>query len=180
MKTNRIILALIAGFQAFSFADHVQQGSFGYSLSKEWSDIGQISSLDFNLRLNDSSKVGFELGTGLAFASITERDGFVEDYLAWQGSVKFGYYSDVSVYGELGLDLGEALLTSWIPDDCNDSDRYTDDDHCNDVDGFIGFGAGFHHEHLDVNFFARYRWMNGLFLEDTSDIFTGVELSIRF
>ena len=144
------------------------------SASRETADIGEISSVYLSATLADSvSNVGMRFSTGLNFADIINSYGETDSYVAWDIAMKFGYFSDLSFYVEGGFDLGEALV-----DDSNENEEY--DEGFDNVDYFLGAGTGLTLENLGLNFFGRYRHLNGLYLEDTSEWFTGMEFSIYF
>ncbi|PAJ74838.1 hypothetical protein CJF42_08510 [Pseudoalteromonas sp. NBT06-2] len=43
--------------------------------------------------------------SAIGYGDITDKTGDNNHYLTWDTSVKFGFFSDISIYGEVGLDL---------------------------------------------------------------------------
>ena len=146
------------------------------SASRESSDIGEISSVHLSAILaNPSSKIGIQVSTGLNFADILNYNDELHSYVAWDVILKFGYFSNLSIYVEGGFDLGEAIV-----EDVSGSDEDWEDDDFNSVDGFLGVGAGLILDNIGINLYARYRHLNGPYLDDTSDWFSGMEFSVYF
>ncbi|WP_144392547.1 hypothetical protein [Pleionea sediminis] len=166
------LLLILGACSTASFAE----STVGFSLSREHADIGNIASFNIYSQFTDSrTNFGYQLGTGLSAAEITDYDGYVDHYTAWEGFGRIGFFSDVSLYLEAGIDIGEML---WLDDDHHHDHYY--DEHHNDVDNFIGAGFGLSQDHFDLRVFSRYRYIDGYNLHDNQDVFTGVEFSLHF
>ncbi len=126
--------------------------------------------------INSDTKLGFELSTSFNNAEVRATDGYIEDYFAWQGSAKFGLFSNFSAYVELGLDLTELLFHDLRYDV---HDEYYDDYH-DDIDSFVGVGAGVKAGPLKFEAFSRLREIDSQYWEAESEVFTGAQLSIIF
>ena len=124
---------------------------------------------------NSHSNWGIGLTTTFSNAEVRTEDGYIEEYFAWEGSVRFGHFSQVSIYGEVGIDLTEMLFHDL---------RYDHDDYHNeyhdDLDAYVGVGAGFNLGPLKVEAFTRLREIDSLYWEARSSHFTGVQFSINF
>jgi len=137
---------------------------------------------------NAETNFGYQLNTSLNNANILATDGYREDFLAWQGSVKFGYFSDVFIYGEVGIDLGELLFHDLRYDhDGYHSDYYYDLDtnsgsyeYEDNIDAFFGIGAGLNSGPLRLEAFVRLREIDGKYWEARSENFSGLQISINF
>jgi hypothetical protein len=103
-------------------------------------------------------------------------DDYIEDYIAWQGPAKFGLFSNISVYAELGLDLTELIFHDLRYDH---HDEYYDDYHDN-IDAFVGVGAGVKAGPLKFEAFSRLREIDSQYWEAELEVFTGAQLSISF
>jgi len=125
---------------------------------------------------NPDTKLGFEFSTSFNNAEIRATDGFIEDYFAWQGSAKFGLFSNISVYAELGVDLTE-LLFHDLRYDVHDENF---DEFHDDIDAFVGVGAGLKAGPFKLEAFTRLREIDSRYWEAESEVFTGAQLSISF
>ena len=125
---------------------------------------------------NPDTKLGFEFSTSINNAEVMATDGFIENYFAWQGSAKVGLFSNISVYAELGVDLTE-LLFHDLRYDVHDEyyNEYQDD-----IDAFVGVGAGLKAGPLQFEAFTRLREIDSRYWEAESEVFTGAQLSISF
>ncbi len=170
-KKIGVLILIFASCASFA------KSTFGVSVSRENADIGNISTFNFYSQFTDPrTKLGYQLGTGLSAAEITDFDGYVDHYTAWEGNVRVGLFSEVSIYLEAGIDIGELLVI----DDHHDHYHSPYDDHHNEVDNYFGAGFGLSQEHIDIRVFSRYRYIDGSNLHDNQDVFTGVEFSLHF
>lgn len=125
------------------------------------------------------SNLGFQLNTSLGYAEVLAEDGYLEEFTSWEASARFGYFSNISVFVEFGIDLAEALFEDF---------RYDNDDHCHydeycyqdDVDGFIGVGAGVKAGPIQVDGFVRAREIDSRYWEAESEVFSGIQVSLNF
>lgn len=170
---RKIGLCFVMLISTVSYAD----STFGVSVSREVSDIGDINTINFYSEFTfPRSDFGYQLGTGLSSAEITDFDGWVDHYTAWEGNVRIGLFSEISLYLEAGIDIGELLVV----DDRHDHYHHHYDDHHNEVDNYLGAGFGISQRHVDIRVFSRYRFIDGIELHDNQDVFTGVEVSLHF
>ena len=125
------------------------------------------------------SNLGFQLNTSLGYAEVLAQDGFLEEYTSWEASVRFGYFSKISFFAEFGIDLGEAIFDDY---------RYDRDDYCyydeycyqDDIDGYLGFGAGIKAGHVSIEGIIRAREIDSHYWEAESEIFSGLQVSLNF
>jgi hypothetical protein len=147
--------------------------------------------------LNSETHFGIAVNSAIGNAQVTDIYGYQHDYIAWDFGVKFGYFSDVFIYAELGFDLGELILSDRDGED--DYERYDSDnlvidlidalardnhrrryDHENDVDAYFGAGIGVKLNQVVVEGFARYRQIDGEYWKADNQVFTGVKLTLAF
>jgi len=133
----------------------------------------------------NESNLGFQVNTSFNNAEVLTTDGFTEEYFAWQGSMKFGYFSRVSVYAEVGIDLTELLFHDLRDDDHDgyDYDYYDDHHHSHysdNIDAFIGIGAGIQTGPIKFEAFTRLREIDSQYWEADSEAFSGIQISINF
>ncbi len=103
-------------------------------------------------------------------------DGYIEEYIAWQGAARYGIFSMFSVYAEVGLDLTEYLFHDLH---YGDHEEHYEEPH-NDIDVFVGAGAGIRAGHLMLQVFTRLRAIDSSRWEAESGVFNGAQLSISF
>lgn len=124
--------------------------------------------------INPDTKLGFEFSTSFNNAEVRATDGYIENYFAWQGAARFGFFSNLSIYAELGVDLTEFLFNDLRYDY---HDGYYDEYH-DDIDAFVGVGAGLKAGPLKIEAFSRLREIDSLYWEAESEVFTGIQASI--
>ncbi len=123
---------------------------------------------------NPDTKLGFEFSTSFNNAQVRATDGYIENYFAWQGSAKFGLFSNLSIYAELGVDLSELIFHDLRYDY---HDEYNNDYH-DDVDAFVGIGTGLMAGPLKIEAFSRLREIDSRYWEAEAEVFSGFQLSI--
>ncbi len=141
---------------------------------------------------NKENNFGVEILTSIANAEVIDTTGINQKYIAWEVGAKFGYFSKVFIYAELGFDFGEFALQSRGEDsECNDQNEnneldFTDfitnkvDDDANDIDGYIGVGAGYDFGHFQLEAFTRYRSIDGEYWKADNQHFVGIRASVSF
>lgn len=149
--------------------------SFYYTYESNGKDY--ITGVGTSITFKDSqTNLGFGVSSSLNYAEVRATDGYLEDYFAWEAALRFGYFSKLSIYGEVGIDLTEALFHDL---------RYHDDDHYydeyeDDVDAYFGAGIGINFGRLRVEGFSRLREIDSRYWEAESEVFSGVQVSINF
>ena len=184
-----------------SFANTMN--NIGFFLKTEINDEDYINGIGTELWLtNDSSSVGIAINTSIGNAEVTDTLNIQHSYLAWDLGIKFGYFSDVFVYAELGFDFGEMVLSDKDKDrydndlnfsdflafivvdgfrDYRDYDDYYESyDSSNDIDGYIGSGVGIKFDNIVLEGYARYRQIDGEYWQADSQIYSGVKLTLLF
>ena len=161
-----------------SKADSTTDGRVFYSYESNGADF--ISAVGIGTLQKDlHSNLGFQLNTSIGYAEVLAEDGYLEEYATWEASVRLGYFSNISLFVEFGVDLGEALLDDY---------RYDHDDYCHsdeycyedDVDAFVGAGAGLRAGPLQIDAFVRAREIDSRYWEAESELFSGVQVSLNF
>lgn len=158
----------------------LEKSSARFFTSYESNGHDFIQGIGTGFTFKDSkSKLGFQLNTSLNYAEVTATDGYLEDFFAWQGSVKLGLFSDISVYVEAGVDLTELFFDDLRYDHDDYHDEYYDDYHDN-IDAFVGIGAGLKAGPLKIELFSRLREIDSRYWEAEAEVFNGVQFSINF
>lgn len=183
---------VMALFLAAFNANASQASKLGIFVKNEVNGDDYISGIGAEVWLtNRDSNFGMSVLSSIGKAEVTDREGDQHDYLAWEAGFKFGYFSDIFAYAEVGFDLGELAFQDrdenhhyrvFYNDDDNDyvvANRSHHDD-SNDIDGYIGVGAGFKIEHLQIEAFTRYRQIDGEHWKADSQAYTGAKLSVVF
>lgn len=126
--------------------------------------------------VNSETNIGYQLTTSLSNAEVIATDGLVEDYFAWEGGIKFGLFSNISIYAEAGIDLTELLFHDLRYDH---HDFYYDEYHDN-VDMYLGVGAGIQAGPIRITAFSRTREVDSKYWEAESEVFSGIQFSLNF
>ena len=149
---------------------------FSYEANGEY----YISSIGIGTTFKKSgSDIGFQLNTSLGSYNVISKEGEPKDYTSWDVSAKFGYFSRTSFYIEAGFDMAETLAIGLRSNDngsCFD-EQFCDNDN---VDSFLGLGAGVELGELQLDGFFRYRNIDSPAWESKIDTFTGIQISIKF
>jgi len=137
----------------------------------------KISSVGVAQRIRFAySDMGAQATTNISYAEVITEDGYLEEFMAWEVGVKFGYFSDVSFYIEAGIDLSEALLNDNRNDDC----CYDYYDQHNSPDGYAGAGIGFQLSKASIELSARARKIDSERWQSAAYVFYGAQLTIEF
>jgi hypothetical protein len=174
-----IILFSLISTQALANhnSSNIKQGSSRIFTSYETSGQDYIYGIGIGKTFKlKNSDFGYQLNTSLNWAEVTATDGFIEEYIAWQGAVKLGLFSTISVYAEFGIDLSEALFGDFRYDD----DDYRYDYYTDDIDAFVGIGAGFKAGPIKIEAISRLREIDSRYWEAREEVFTGMQFSINF
>lgn len=101
-------------------------------------DLIILVGIEFMVK-NNYSNFGVVFIMVLGLVEVFIKKGDWEIFFILDSGIKFGYFSDFFVYGEVGLDLIEFVFY----DDWKDYD-YSDcyDDDYNNIDGYVGVGMG--------------------------------------
>jgi hypothetical protein len=119
------------------------------------------------------------------------------DFTNLDVSMRFGKFSELSVYGEVGFALDDIITDVLLDDDDNDFDYYPNQRE-NDAklpDLFIGIAGGFEQKSWSLTAFGHYRYLpsfedeylrltaanpNPVADADVHQMFAGVEFALRF
>lgn len=190
IKIRNITTTLILFFCAFSC---VAQDKVSIFITNEYQSEDQIIGVGVSGLLKSSeSNFGVEILSSISTAEVIDTKGFNQDYIAWEVGAKFGYFSKVFIYAEVGFDFGELVLQSRGEDsEYDDQDRNIEidfadfidrslDDQANDIDGYIGVGAGYDFGHFQLEAFTRYRQIDGEYWKADNQVFVGIRASVSF
>lgn len=185
---NLGLLALLISSNVFAVEDKTSVFA-----THEINGQSKITSIGVGINLkNASNHFGGMVSMSLGKAEIVTSKLKVEDYLAWELGGKIGFFSDVSLYLEAGVDLGELFGRDHL-----DEDRYYDhsfslyeydepyDSHShhtiNDsLDAYIGIGGGIDFGHTQINGHVRMRQIDSEHWTALDDVYSGVTLSFSF
>ena len=183
LKNSSLSVLSLLGFCLLSFisnayADHLNESEDASvrlftTYEANGSDYIQGIGIGF-ANINPDTKLGFEFSTSFNNAEVRATDGYIENYFAWQGAARFGLFSNLSIYAELGVDLTE-LLFHDLRYDYHDGyyDEFRDD-----IDAFVGVGAGLKVGPLKIEAFSRLREIDSRYWEAEAEVFTGIQASI--
>ena len=173
-----IILVWLSLFPFLASAEHLNSNSVDSRIFYSYESNGEdfISAVGIGTTFKDaSSNIGVQFNTSLGRAEVLAQDGYLEEYLSWEASAKFGFFSTISFYVEGGFDILEAIAA-----DIRDDDFERDYDDENDLDSFIGMGLGFRSGALSIEGFVRLREIDNEYWEAEAETFSGLQVSFNF
>ncbi|WP_091989267.1 hypothetical protein [Pseudoalteromonas denitrificans] len=145
---------------------------------------GNDSIVSFGLEVplkKSHSNFGAYVTSALGYAEVTDKTNHQNNFLTLDTGLKFGYFSDISIYGEVGIDLFDTFLNGEVFDSEKDDDEYdyhNTKSHDSDVDGYIGVGIGIDLKPIKVEAFTRIRQIDSHAWEAKEHIFSGIQVSI--
>ena len=157
-------------------------------IKSEFNDTDSIYAIGASVLIKDNtSNIGISINSSIGPATVNDQDGFKQDYIAWEGGVKFGYFSDIFVYAEAGLDLAEFILDDRDEEDYehfhyNDHHEHGHNEYeeSNDIDAYIGVGVGINFGHVQLETFARLRQIDGQHWKADNNVYSGIQASLSF
>jgi hypothetical protein len=137
-----------------------------------------------------NSYLGFSVNSSIGYARVTDTYDYKHGFIAWEGGIKVGYFSDFSLYAEFGVDLAELAFNDRSDDDYPhnnkayntdfENDNFDHRDSQNDLDGYIGIGSSFMIEQIKITGFIRFREISGYHWQAKNNTFSGIELAAVF
>jgi hypothetical protein len=118
-----------------------------------------------------------EVVTSLNSVTVLDTDGYQNDYLGLDLGLRFGYFNDVFLYFEGGIDMFEAIFEHEEDEPIFHSDNYYDS---NTIDGYAALGAGIQAGNLRIEGFVKARHIDADYWEADKTIFYGMKLSLAF
>ena len=118
-----------------------------------------------------------EVVSSLNAFNVVDRLGTEQEFYSWDLGFRFGYFGDIFVYVEAGLDLFELTFENLRDDDYR-SNNYNDSS--NDLDGYAAIGLGFQVAQLRIEGFVKARQIDGDHWEANKTAFYGVQASFVF
>jgi len=186
------IMVLICCTLLFSFSSYAKKSNdYIVYLHHDANDSDYYSSVGVEIihrQLN--SNFGFSVTSSFGYARVMDTYENHHSFIAWEGGMKLGYFSNFSLYAEFGVDLIELAFNDRSDDDYphihktyntdfeNDNFDYRDTD--NDTDGYIGIGSSIMFEQLKVTGFIRLREISGYNWQAQNHTFSGIELAVVF
>ncbi|WP_284246130.1 hypothetical protein [Thalassotalea insulae] len=167
-------------------------------MKSEFNGDDYINGIGTELWLTDNlSNLGLAVSSSLGKGKVKDTEGWQQEFISWDFGIKYGYFSDVFAYVEVGVDLSELILQDRDEDEYDERHydgelvieiadamlfgesrkRYDQD---NDVDAYLGAGLGVKLEHFAIEAFSRYRQIDGEYWKADNQVFTGVKLTVFF
>lgn len=185
-------IVVLLSFSVTTFA--ATSESLGFFIKTEFNDDDYINGFGTEAWLtNNTSNFGVSVNTSIGNAQVTDMFNVKHSYIAWDLGFKFGYFSDVFFYGEVGFDLGELILRERDEDDYEEEasfldffrgltldDYYDEYDRSNDIDGYLGAGIGIKFDNVTLEAFSRYRQIDGEYWKANNQVFNGIKLTLLF
>jgi len=196
MKIFPFAICVLASLYSFNLKANDNLPSI--FVTHELNGDSSITSVGAGMTFKDNhSNFGANISMSLGNAEIVTNKLRVEDYLAWELGAKVGYFSDISLYLEAGVDLGELFGREHHDDDhFHDNsfnlfdDHYDDhhshyhDDHYSNrtdsLDAYIGVGGGINFGHVQLSGQVRFRQIDSEEWKSLDDVYTGVTLTMSF
>ena len=173
MKTNFTTALLFISMMALS-AQSAANDIFTLFVKKEINDTDTISAFGFSGVLSDRySNFKSEILTSLNVSSVLDNSGYQQEYLGMDLGVRVGYYDDVFLYIEGGLDVFESVFK----DDDEFDNYYNDRD---DLDGYAALGAGIQSGNLRVEGYVKARQIDAEYWESDKVLFYGMQFTLAF
>lgn len=188
---KKVIAVLLLSTSFASVASHESGPSLFYKTESYGKN--KISSVGTSILITgNESSLGLALNTSVGAAEVYDDYGYLQEYLAWEGGIKVGYFSKVFFYAEAGVDLGELIFDDRDEDEhfyfedehhhYNDDyydyvSSYNDDNH---VDAYVGVGAGINLGRLQIEAFSRVRNIDGIDWDAPQHTYSGVQFSLKF
>ncbi len=192
----KILLLIVVTFFASSVYA-VTEAHVGFFIKNEMSGDDYINGVGTEVwLLNEETHIGVALNSSIGTAHVADTYNFKHSYVAWDMGIKFGYFSDIFVYGELGFDLGELILHDRDEDDYDEyedshdfvdyivdvfiDDFYDNYGGTNDIDIYILAGVGIKFDNVIIEAFSRYRQIDGEYWKANNQNFSGLKLTVTF
>jgi hypothetical protein len=186
------IIVVLFFYSVTSYAETTE--NLGFFIKTEFNDDDYINGFGSEVWLtNKTSDFGVAVNTSIGNAKVTDMFNVKHSYLAWDLGFKFGYFSEVFIYGEVGFDLGELILRDRDEDDYDEDisfrdffggltldDYYDEYDRSNDIDGYLGAGIGVKFDTVTFEAYSRYRQIDGEYWKANNQVFNGIKLTLLF
>ncbi|WP_233267324.1 hypothetical protein [Paraglaciecola sp. L3A3] len=133
--------------------------------------------VSFLTQENHYSDFRGEAISSLNYAEVLDENDQVQNYISWDVGMRLGYYNDVFVYVEGGLDLLEMINGDINKDD----DYYFEDvENGNGIDGYAALGAGVDLKKIKIEGFVKARKIDGNYWQSKHQLFYGAQFSLLF
>ena len=175
-KTLNIALLVMLISLAPPFA--AANDRFSIFVSNEFNNTDSISSVGVSGILSAyNTDFKSEIITSLNSVNVINQFGYEEEYLGLDLGMRFGYFNDLFLYVEGGLDIFEAIFKSNADEPLLDPfDEYGS----NTLDGYASIGGGVQAGNLRIEGFVKARQINAEYWEARENVFYGVQFSVVF
>ncbi|MFC3033280.1 hypothetical protein ACFOEE_12185 [Pseudoalteromonas fenneropenaei] len=178
---KRLLAALCLSLSQGTYAAVQNLSEVAFTIKSDWRGSDKVTALGLEAFGNfPMSKFGYSFNSSLGYADVTTKTADKENYLTWDTGIKVGYFQNFFVYGEVGLDLFELLLHDLRNDDNRRNDDRYNDEPRNDLDAYVGVGAGMQFERIRVELYSRVRQIDGEHWESKERVFSGMQVSFMF
>ncbi len=182
--TNLLLLSTCFAFFSLNSLAYNNDRNVSVFAKYEMNNADSITSAGFAVPFfKRHSDFGAYFTSALGVAEINDKKGVENDFLTWDTGVKFGYFSDVSIYGEVGFDLFEVMFKDRREYDEFD-EGYQEYEHVhdtdNEIDGYIGLGVGVDLKPIKIEFFSRIRQIDSDSWESKEHLYSGFQFAIAF
>jgi hypothetical protein len=179
------LASLLVLFSNIAFAYDYDSGEISFFYTYETNELSEISGIGLTLDESYSAqKIKGQLTTSFNYATVMTKDGYEEDYLAWEVGYNFGYFSDTFIYAQIGVDLTEIIFNDFRSDTRQDCSRDFNSITCKEdeeeLDAYIGLAGGIQLEHLKLEAFSRLRKIDSEYWDAGTNWFSGVKFSVSF
>ncbi len=198
MKKTILFSCLI--FSSQLLAEHYAQTEWQLSptLSYETNALGSLTNIGLKWGGDPRYTKYIELVSNLSFFTPGRQFSPDTAFTNLDMSVRFGLFSDINAYAEVGVALDELFVDGgdghyFYNDGYNAHYQYNDHRNSSKADWFVGVGGGWQMDWLTVNVYGRYRYLESLTeqywlhnFDPRQNIphqyqwFTGLELSVNF
>ena len=172
--TKLLVITCVILFPNFSQANDDVSPCIFYNFESNGADNFSSVGVGTTFKINDTN-LGIQINSSIGYSEVLADDGYLEEFVSWEGGVKLGYFSNVSLYIEGGIDLSELFFHDLRYDDYEHAYGYEDD-----LDAYIGSGVGFGNETVHLNLFVRAREIDSKYWEAESHVFSGIQISVNF
>jgi hypothetical protein len=188
MKNVLIFICVLASLSFDAIAN--KSSDYSIFIHHDTNESDSYSSIGVEvIHRQRNSYLGVAVNSSFGYAHVTDTYNYQHNFIAWEGGIKLGYFSDFSLYLELGVDLAELTLNDRSDDDYPhnkifntdfENDNFNHRDQGNDTDGYVGIGSSFIIERIKITGFIRFREISGYNWQAKNNTFTGIELALVF
>jgi hypothetical protein len=177
MFRDEMIKTLVVSLLLLSGVVNAKQESTSLFVKYEFNADDRIVGVGTSFLTQDyHSNVRGEAISSINHSEILDENDHYQNYISWDVGVRLGYYNNVFVYVEGGMDFLELIIDG----DKDDDNSFEDRDTGNGIDGYAAIGAGIIVDKLRLEGFVKARKIDGDYWESKHQIFYGAQISLLF